>query len=71
MADFKMRFREMEDGMRVSFGERVETVTSDYEKLLNKPKIEGVLLLGDKSFEELGLRAITPQEIDDMIFGGD
>ena len=71
MADFKMRFRETEDGMRVSFGERVETVTSDYEKLLNKPKIEGGLLLGDKSFEELGLRAITAQEIDDMIFGGD
>lgn len=70
MSDYNMRFRKTKVGMRLSFGEVVETVTSDYEKLLNKPKIEGNVLLGDKSFEELGLQAITPQEIDEIIFGG-
>lgn len=47
----------------------VETVTRDYEKLTNKPSIEGVTLIKDKTFKQLGLEPMTPQEIDTMIFG--
>lgn len=40
-----------------------------YNDLFDKPKIEHNELIGDKSFEELGLGDITPQEIDELIFG--
>lgn len=36
----------------------------DYEKLRNKPQIESVELLGNKSFDELGL---IPLDADDLI----
>ena len=35
----------------------------DYEKLHNKPKINGVELISDKSFEELGDHVLTNFEI--------
>lgn len=37
--------------------------TDNYNYLENKPKIEGVELLGDKSLEELGLSAMTNEDI--------
>lgn len=43
--------------------------TSYYPALIDKPKIEGVTLEGDKTFGELGLGDITPQDIDKMLFG--
>lgn len=42
-----------------------------YLELKDKPKIEGITLEGDKSFRELQLNDITPQEIDEIIFGGE
>ena len=39
------------------------TVEKDYEKLVNKPSINGVELIQDKSFEELGDHALTNFEI--------
>ena len=45
-------------------------VSDDYERLKNKPSIEGNVLIGDKSFQQLGLNEITPQEIDEIIYGG-
>lgn len=41
--------------------------TNDYNNLINKPSIEGVELVGDKTLEELGVEALTPQEIDAII----
>ena len=38
--------------------------TKDYEELINKPSIETVTLIGDKSFEELGL---SPLDGDDLL----
>lgn len=35
----------------------------DYNKLINKPKIESVELIGDKTFKELGLNTIDTMEI--------
>lgn len=41
--------------------------TTDYEELSNKPSIEGNVLIGDKTLEQLGITAeqlgITPEEI--------
>ncbi|HAH17793.1 MAG TPA: hypothetical protein DCL29_02105 [Eubacterium sp.] len=51
--------------------------TTDYEALLNRPSVNGVILEKDKSFEELGRNDIAntriKQIIDeqfDLIFGG-
>ena len=41
--------------------------TNDYNDLVNKPSIEGVELIGDKTLEELGVEALTPQEIDEFM----
>lgn len=41
--------------------------TNDYEKLINKPKINTVVLIGDKSFEELGLNRLTNTEIENLL----
>lgn len=38
-------------------------VEKDYEKLVNKPSINGVELIQDKSFEDLGTHAMTNFEI--------
>ena len=38
-------------------------IEKDYEKLKNKPSINGVELVADKSFEELGDHVLTNFEI--------
>ena len=45
------------------------TPASDYNALYNKPRIEGNELVGDKTYEQLGLDDITAQAIDEIIFG--
>ena len=41
--------------------------TKDYNHLSNKPKVNGVELVGDKSFPDLGMRRITGGEILDIL----
>lgn len=55
MATFKVNFAESND-MNVTFGEHIETVTSDYEKLSNLPSINSVTLIGDKTSSDLSLQ---------------
>ena len=53
-----VRFCENDDRMRLGFGE-VQTVTaSDYEKLINKPSINSVELVGALTAEDLGLSSV-------------
>ncbi len=40
--------------------------TNDYEKLTNLPQINDIKLLGNKSFEDLGMIEATNLEIDEM-----
>lgn len=40
---------------------------ADYEPLLNKPQINDVTLLGNISLEDLGISALSSQDIDDVI----
>ena len=39
----------------------------DYNRLANKPSIEGITLIDDKSFEDLGAIGLTNMEIENLI----
>lgn len=41
--------------------------TTDYMALINLPSIESVTLFNDKTFEDLGLSAMTPNEIENLM----
>lgn len=61
---FNMR---MDDDTALAFtlGEAIHVVANtDYNALYNKPQIEGVMLEGDKSYEELNLQRISNADIE-------
>lgn len=39
----------------------------DYEQLDNKPSVNSVTLINDKSFDELGLNAISNTELENLL----
>ena len=41
--------------------------TSNYEDLANKPSIESVELVGNKTFVDLGLESIESSDIDNLL----
>ena len=41
--------------------------TNDYNDLVNKPSINGVELVGDKTTEELDILPLTNEEIDEFM----
>ena len=41
--------------------------TNDYYMLTNKPRIENNELVGNKTFEDLGLVPLTNREIEDLL----
>lgn len=41
--------------------------TRNYNDLNNKPMIEGVELVGNKTYEELNLSSLTNTEIEDLL----
>ena len=52
--------------IRLGIGTNINvTQTTDYEELINKPSINGVELIGDKSSEDLGL--VTAEYVDEKI----
>lgn len=54
--------------MSLGVGGRV-VPARDYNDLTNKPSIEGHTLIGDSKLPEIGVHDITPQQIDNIIFG--
>lgn len=42
-------------------------ITTDYKKLNNKPKIEGVELVDNRSFEDLGMKSLTNSELENLL----
>ena len=56
-----------EEDLRVDGGDDSVKVIRDYNQLKNRPKIEGVTLVGDKTFEELGFLEMSNSEIQDII----
>lgn len=43
------------------------TEVADYELLINKPKVEGVTLIGNKTFEDLTLEGLSNSEIETLL----
>ena len=43
---------------------------ANYETLSNKPSINGVTLIGNNTFEQLGLHPVNSNEIHDIVDGG-
>nr|MBQ4455630.1 hypothetical protein [Clostridia bacterium] len=41
--------------------------TTDYDKLENKPKIEGVTLEGNKTYEQLNMNKLTNEELEALL----
>ncbi|EGV07908.1 hypothetical protein Javan112_0010 [Streptococcus phage Javan112] len=41
--------------------------SSDYNSLVNQPKINEVKLIGNRSLEELGLNSITNIELEELL----
>lgn len=41
--------------------------TSDYNRLINLPKINEVKLIGSKSLEELGINALSNIELEELL----
>ena len=69
MAEFMTRFKR-DAPMDASFETIIrvsDTPVSDYNNLINQPKINKVKLVGDKSLEELGLNAITNLELEELL----
>ena len=52
------------NGNKLNYG---PTKLYDYEKLINKPQIEGVTLIGNKQLSDLGLKEISNQNIEDIL----
>ena len=46
----------------INLGVEGTALETDYNGLFNKPKINGVTLIGDKSFPDLDLNEITEEE---------
>lgn len=42
-------------------------LNKDYNKLANKPSIEGIELIDDKTFEDLGATGLTNLEIENLL----
>ena len=69
---FKAKFR-TEGNLSADFGNVIQVHTDDYNDLLNKPSINEVELVGNKTFEELGDHLLTNIEIKrifDRVFKG-
>ena len=69
---FKAKFR-TEGNLSADFGNVIQVHTDDYNDLLNKPSINEVELVGNKTFEDLGDHMLTNIEIKkifDRVFKG-
>lgn len=56
--------------MSVDFGSEVKPVVGgvrDYSQLENKPQINGVTLVGNKTNEELDIKAIPNSKIEELL----
>lgn len=50
-----------------NLGDRQILIESDYEKLRNIPKIEGVPLIGDQTFAQLHMMRLTNSDIEALL----
>ena len=50
------------------FGSTQVVETGNYDNLINKPSIEDVVLQGNKTFKQLGMEALSVQEIEMILY---
>lgn len=46
---------------------QLQVLINDYEELINKPSIEGVTLIKNKTFSQLGLDKMTNFDIENLL----
>lgn len=63
IATFDAEFASDEMTVELDVGTVIQVEETDYERIRNKPKINGVELRQNKSFNDLGLRSITTLEL--------
>ena len=69
MAEFMTRFKR-DAPMDASFETIIrvsDTPVSDYNNLINQPKINEVKLIGNRTLEELGLNTISNIELEELL----
>lgn len=60
----------IDSGIDLDISSEVKPViggVTDYNRLSNKPSINGIVLEGDKSNEEINIGAITNSEIEEIL----
>ena len=57
-----------QDDFGASMGNVTRVTTGNYNELTNKPRIEGVELVGNRTFPELGLNKMTNAEIENLLY---
>ena len=71
---FNPQYNESDKSFDEDFGEIHNIVENNYEKLRNKPQIENIEMVGNKTFEDLGITEISNIEIleiaNKILFGG-
>lgn len=67
MTDFKAKFNS-DANFHAKFGNTQVIETGDYERLGNKPSIEDIELVGNKTFKQLGMEALSVQDIEKILY---
>ena len=71
---FNPQYNESDKSFDEDFGEIHNIVENNYEKLRNKPQIENIEMVGNKTFEDLGITEISNIEIleiaNKILYGG-
>lgn len=55
------------DDFAANMGNVTRVTTGNYNELTNKPRIEGVELVGNKTFPELGMDKLTNAELENLL----
>lgn len=66
-ADARLALDENDISATLRLGECIVDGTDDYNVLRNKPSIENVVLVGNKTFPDLGLNNLTNMEIEHLL----
>lgn len=66
-AEDSLDVRMTDDALEVEMQEGTPLANDDYNSLRNKPRIEGVMLEGDKTYEELNMHRLTNIEIENIL----
>lgn len=64
--EINLEVNEAKETIDLSLEDIIIISEKDYEKLIKKPRINEVELVGNKTLEELGIEECTNQDIDDM-----